>query len=273
MIDMYAAGHSVYVIVPYLNSTRMKPPGGGVWTRQAVIAVLKAAGVYAPQTSAVTPLDSVAFICKMARERPGIKNKPIITALTAAGLKTAKGGPWRDTTVRRIRAKHGLADALIVLSNEDRFRRNSETSPSGCVLWTCRLHADGYGHLELIEGRNTLAHRWAYEQRHGTLETGAQLHHVCHNPACVRVEHLVPVSATTHRQLHKLESALVEGIASGAFQDEAKAAQDLDWAAWPPAENSRRIGSLHADEVGARASQLLRRSGGLVRLAVSPAGV
>lgn len=63
----------------------------------------------------------------------------------------------------------------------------------GCWLWTAQLNEGGYGHFWL-SGRNRLAHRVAYEQIVGPIPEGLTLDHLCRNPACVRPEHLEPVT-------------------------------------------------------------------------------
>ncbi|HEV2123202.1 MAG TPA: HNH endonuclease signature motif containing protein [Chloroflexota bacterium] len=41
---------------------------------------------------------------------------------------------------------------------------------------------------------NLKAHRWAYEALVGPIPTGTELDHLCRNPACVRPDHLEPVT-------------------------------------------------------------------------------
>ena len=60
-----------------------------------------------------------------------------------------------------------------------------------CLVWVAARNAKGYG---VIGGRRTggsrLAHRYAWERANGAIPDGAHIDHVCHNPACVNVDHL-----------------------------------------------------------------------------------
>lgn len=67
-----------------------------------------------------------------------------------------------------------------------------------CLVWTGGVDKDGYGKFTtwITKGGVTSrvshrAHRWAYEQHHGTLDPGL-LRHTCDNPRCVLVSHLEP---------------------------------------------------------------------------------
>ena len=61
-----------------------------------------------------------------------------------------------------------------------------------CWEWTACRNQYGYG----IFGRgaaiagNCLAHRFAWEMEHGPIPDGVELDHICHNHACVRLDHL-----------------------------------------------------------------------------------
>jgi hypothetical protein len=75
---------------------------------------------------------------------------------------------------------------------EERFWakvRKTET----CWLWTATLNNQGYGEF----GSLGLAHRFAYELLVGPIPEGLTLDHLCRQPACVRPDHLEPV---THRE-------------------------------------------------------------------------
>lgn len=69
----------------------------------------------------------------------------------------------------------------------------------GCWLWVGAISSTGYGcfFLTKLKGkvRNTLAHRWAYEDTYGPIPAGLELDHLCRNRACVRPDHLEAVSS------------------------------------------------------------------------------
>lgn len=63
---------------------------------------------------------------------------------------------------------------------------------SDCWIWTGNK-ASGYG-IILVDGVRRVAHRWGWEQMHGPVPDGLQLDHLCRNRACVRPDHLEPVT-------------------------------------------------------------------------------
>lgn len=75
---------------------------------------------------------------------------------------------------------------------------------SACVEWEGYVNPHlGYG----IEGRNTLAHRAAYERAVGPIPAGFHIHHVCGNRRCVNVDHLRAVSPLEHSHEHRATEA------------------------------------------------------------------
>jgi hypothetical protein len=96
-------------------------------------------------------------------------------------------------------------------TSRDRGRYRSERSeaerfwtkvdrrdPSGCWLWLGQRNAWGYGHFRrtLVPGTHVAvkAHRFAFELAVGPIPPGLTLDHLCGRPACVRPDHLEPVS-------------------------------------------------------------------------------
>ena len=73
--------------------------------------------------------------------------------------------------------------------------------PGECVLGA-KLHHTGYAYLT-TDGRVLLAHRVAWEQAHGAIPEGHQIHHLCENKACVNVEHLACLTPVEHKRLHR----------------------------------------------------------------------
>ena len=62
-----------------------------------------------------------------------------------------------------------------------------------CWEWTSFKDEDGYGGVWL-NGRTARAHRVMYELLVGPIPDGLQLDHLCRNKACVRPDHLEPVT-------------------------------------------------------------------------------
>jgi len=62
-----------------------------------------------------------------------------------------------------------------------------------CWEWIGCLNESGYGILN-INRRLVRAHRYSYEIHVGAIPEGLTLDHLCRNPACVRPDHLEPVT-------------------------------------------------------------------------------
>lgn len=70
-----------------------------------------------------------------------------------------------------------------------------------CHVWTGNLNLGGYPRIRCQDGLH-LVHRLVRSLADGTPYGGTQVHHKCHNRACIRLEHLEPVSATEHARIH-----------------------------------------------------------------------
>jgi len=79
------------------------------------------------------------------------------------------------------------------MSQESLFEKYTIPEPnSGCLLWIGYLDKHGYGvaHIAGTRGRNTSAHRIAWELYKGEIPEGECVLHRCDNPPCVNVNHL-----------------------------------------------------------------------------------
>lgn len=81
---------------------------------------------------------------------------------------------------------------LIALPVAQRLWARVEKSET-CWLWTGPTLNTGYGTIR-HEGRDTLAHRVAYELAVGPIPNGLTIDHLCGNLLCCRPDHLEPVS-------------------------------------------------------------------------------
>jgi len=61
---------------------------------------------------------------------------------------------------------------------------------TACFVWQGAMTGLGYGKF----GGNRMAHRIAYQRAYGAIPEGLELDHLCSNPACVRPDHLEPVT-------------------------------------------------------------------------------
>lgn len=74
----------------------------------------------------------------------------------------------------------------------ERLAFYSRRAANGCLLWIGAKTKGGYGKLS-VGGRFVLAHRAAWEQRHGPIPPGMRVLHDCpagDTPACIEVDHL-----------------------------------------------------------------------------------
>lgn len=77
-------------------------------------------------------------------------------------------------------------------SDKDRFWPKVDKTAS-CWLWQGALYRSGYGAFR-YNGQMRVAHRFAYELLRGEIPDGLTLDHLCRVRACVRPDHLEPVT-------------------------------------------------------------------------------
>lgn len=76
---------------------------------------------------------------------------------------------------------------MVWKTTQERFDSKVQKTAT-CWLWTACLDHDGYGHFKL-NGKCQCAHRVAWWLKYGTWPK--VLRHICDNPACVNLKHLV----------------------------------------------------------------------------------
>ena len=86
-------------------------------------------------------------------------------------------------------------------SAEQYLNDRHKKMPSGCWEWK-HLSKQGYGKAhpypatrENRNGKQTMAHRFAYETWVKPIPEGAVIHHKCHNRACINPDHLQAITA------------------------------------------------------------------------------
>lgn len=72
-----------------------------------------------------------------------------------------------------------------------------------CWIWTGAKHPAGHGIMR-IAGTYEYVHRFVYEHVYGAVLDGLIIHHQCHNPPCVRPEHLRAITRKQHAAEHGL---------------------------------------------------------------------
>lgn len=58
-----------------------------------------------------------------------------------------------------------------------------------CLVYEGGNCRQGYGRIS-VNGKRMKAHRYAWERERGTIPAGMEVDHVCHNEACVNINHL-----------------------------------------------------------------------------------
>lgn len=70
-----------------------------------------------------------------------------------------------------------------------------------CWFWIGYTAPSGYGHFS-INGKPLVAHKYAYQEAHGAVPSGLELHHDCQTKNCVNPEHLIVASHSEHMRIH-----------------------------------------------------------------------
>ena len=89
----------------------------------------------------------------------------------------------------------------------DRFWSRVDTRDmNGCHPWTAGKLPAGYGYMSVDPSPGcSLAHRIAYHNLVGPIPEGMTIDHICHNTACVNVDHLR--LATDKEQMQNISGA------------------------------------------------------------------
>lgn len=90
------------------------------------------------------------------------------------------------------RRRRGDATAPPIPGLVERFWSKVDRSGE-CWVWTAGKSGGGYGSFT-VNGKSAQAHRFAYELLVGPIPGGLVLDHLCRNRACVRADHLDPVT-------------------------------------------------------------------------------
>ena len=71
---------------------------------------------------------------------------------------------------------------------EESFAARTEKR-GDCLLWTGSKNLQGYGRIR-VDGSMSTTHRYAWQRANGPIPEGKIVDHICHNRACVNLEHL-----------------------------------------------------------------------------------
>ena len=81
-----------------------------------------------------------------------------------------------------------------------------------CILGKGETTRLGYVRIE-IKGKKILAHRIAYEAFYGEIPKNLEIDHLCHNKACVNVNHLEAVTHQVNSQRRRTTKLSIEKVA------------------------------------------------------------
>ena len=90
--------------------------------------------------------------------------------------------------------------ARPTMKTPEDFWARVDTSGDGCWLWGKR-YTGTYG-TAFYAGKFYVAHRLAYLLGGGRLTPTLDVHHHCHNPQCIRPDHLAGLTRSQHKLEH-----------------------------------------------------------------------
>lgn len=104
--------------------------------------------------------------------------------------RRAIGRGWCSKHWQRWR-KHGdpLAGGPSLYSTPEESFAARTRREGDCLVWTGSSAGGGYGCI-IVNSRNMLAHRYAWEREHGPIPEGMVIDHTCWNKRCVDIKHL-----------------------------------------------------------------------------------
>ena len=140
---------------------------------------------------------------------------------------------------------------------EEAFTARTSSGPSGCVTWTGALDKIGYGKISVGGRSQYMAHRYAWERVNGPIPEGMVIDHLCHNRACVNVEHLRAVTQAQNTQNRKgSHTGSRSGIRGVNWREDVG-----KWSARVMVAGKSHWGGLHdtAEEAGRVAAEMRSR--------------
>ena len=125
-------------------------------------------------------------------------------ALAHAGFAGSVDAKRREGTAQDRTTPNGVfsgwsppihSTSSVTPKAAERFWSKVDFQPGDlCWTWMGIINHRGYGQF-MLNGVNTTAHRAAYNIANGPVPDGLQCGHLCHNPPCVRPDHLEAMTA------------------------------------------------------------------------------
>lgn len=117
---------------------------------------------------------------------------------------TCRGPECSEAPVRRGYCHRHYRRALRAGVIKSRIKplaerlRDGSVDQGNCRVWRTPKKF-GYGYIS-IHNQNQLAHRVAWESAHGPIPAGLVIDHLCHNRACIKVQHMAVVTPALNMQ-------------------------------------------------------------------------
>jgi hypothetical protein len=125
----------------------------------------------------------------------------------------------------------------------------------GCWIWEGAKQQHGYGTLP-HDGVRIYAHRASYEVTNGPIPDGMRVDHMCHEPACVRPDHLRLVTIKQNAEnFSGLKSTNKSGYRGVHWHAETK-----KWNVQVTHNGRRYAGGLHTNIEDANAAAIALRN-------------
>lgn len=127
--------------------------------------------------------------------------------------------PGRCPTLLAHRRVESTMDPRAAKIGAESFWRRVLVVGEGCWLWDGPINNNGYGVAGVkrepgIPATSIGAHRLAYELLVGPIPDGLHLDHLCRNRACVRPDHLEPVTQLENMRRGTIRERSAEGCLS-----------------------------------------------------------
>jgi hypothetical protein len=96
-----------------------------------------------------------------------------------------------------------------------------------CRIWRGAKSGNGYGYRRGPDQRVRPVHVLAYEEAHGPVEPGIEIHHACEEPLCIELAHLEARTKAEHTRLHhsKIDGEIAAKIRSAVGSSREVAAR------------------------------------------------
>lgn len=94
-----------------------------------------------------------------------------------------------------------LLDLTFWADHVGLFANYTAEPNTGCYLWMGRATKQDYGVVCILR-KTVLVHRAVYRICVEDIGDELDVHHLCHQPACIKPDHLIALTPLQHRRVH-----------------------------------------------------------------------